>query len=270
MGLNSNYQTFQMAFKEMPARIFAEQIGYSFSDFRTQVVRRWEIIEKLSEEDLIQEDIARKIIEHVLQIKRADSADRRSKAHRMHLLFWGQPDSDTTLSLPTESNEKSVMPEERRKNQSQLKEVEKTLKRTDFGFIQAFIEWLSAAAPLGVIVFAAASFIGTGIFNAVFYGKQLGMGMGVVLAFIQDGSRFALFLASAKMFKESKTALGFVSAIGSLGLVGFEIYESPSVARAWNTSMESDIAVTFGFIVLLGFLLELVMALMVHNPFKQN
>lgn len=268
MTINSNYK---MAFEEMTGEELAKRIGYSLRDLQKQVLR-WGF-GSIEKESPVDAETVKAITQKVSTLKREDSKEKARKANQLHFLMFGET---ATEVIPQESKKPIIEDvntptpaEEKPKAKSQLKEVERAFKRTDFGFIEAFIEWLSSAAPLAIVIFAFASFVATGIFNAVFYGYYVGAFMGVILAVVQDGARFALFLASAKMFKNGKSVLGIISALVSLALVGFEIWESAAVAKAWNPTQVEQLSITFSFIVLLGFFLELVMALIIH-PFKRQ
>ncbi len=261
----------EMDFTQMTGEQLAERLGYSIKDLQVQA-RRWSL-GSIEKDAVIEIERLKEIIKRVASIRRDDSKAKVQKANQLHYLAFGEPATDIpTEGKQTEATEAEPTTEKAKKTPSPpaaLKEFKKTLERTDFAFIESFIEWLASAAPIAIIVFAAASFIATGVFNAVFYGYYVGIGAGCFLAIVQDGARFALFLASAKMFKTGKTVLGVVSATVSSAIVFFEIYESFDVAQVWNKAEVAQVAMSYSFIVILGFALELVMALIIH-PFKQK
>lgn len=259
-----------MDFSQMTWEQIAERLGYNIKDLQAQA-RRWSL-GSIEKDAVIEIERLKEIIKRVAAIRRDDSKDRVKKANQLHYMMFGEPATDMpTESKHVEANEpaESEKPKKSPPTPTVLKELKKNLDKTDFAFIESFIEWLASAAPIAIIVFAAASFIATGVFNAVFYGYYVGIGAGCFLAIVQDGARFALFLASAKMFKTGKTVLGVVSATVSSAIVFFEIYESYDVAQVWNKAEVAQVAMSYSFIVILGFALELVMALIIH-PFKQK
>lgn len=129
---------------------------------------------------------------------------------------------------------------------------------------------LAIQADLFLLIFAVLSFVLLIIFKSDYYshifnsrfGLKVGLGVGIATAFLTEGVRFSLLVASAAdAINGNKKGL-ILGIIASILITIYDLFICVEVGLVWGSVVHSHILQTF---VILGLLLEVRLVLMVNK-----
>jgi len=136
---------------------------------------------------------------------------------------------------------------------------------------------ISKAAPLGLLLFAALSFLAIGIFAVDYYDSllsprwgRMAKPMAILLAVVQESVRFSLLITSMRDFSDEKKFNGWLGLLGSVGLVFHDISLSNRIANMWSQSDPLPYSSIFLFLILIGLLIEIRLVLTVGEYKDKN
>lgn len=132
------------------------------------------------------------------------------------------------------------------------------------------LNWLEENGPMVLLVFAVMAFCAVWVFKYDFYHSLLNSrfngwylaALGVLIATITQGARFALLVATVSDFGTGNKRGGWLGLIGSIAFVAYEIYEAQYIAAMYGNAAHVKVLIVFIVLVSLGLEFRIVLSLL--------